>query len=169
MTREALLANERLTRETIAANERVARLGAIEEQRATSYVEMLRLLEKEGQAIESVVTRLESRTEPDYGQPQPRTTDRPPLTDRATIDALLAAFASQELTVRVESWSTAVDQFDEEYARLAFEYDQRGGDPNEPLDWESLNDLRGFAANEQRERREVAHQVSTELTSTKGD
>lgn len=165
MTRESLIVNERLTRDTLAANERLARENRVEDKRADSYLEILRMVEREGQALSSILTRLEARTEPDYGQPQPRTTERPPLSDRAGIDALLAAFGSRKLTARVESWSTAVEQFDEEYARLAFDWGQNAGDPNEPLDWDSLEELRGFMRNEQSERQEVARQVASELTS----
>jgi hypothetical protein len=165
MTREALATNERLTRETFAANERLTRENRIEDKRADAYLELLRLIEREGLALESTMTRLDARTEPDYGQAKPRTTDRPPLSERAAINALLVAFGSRALKLRVESWAEEVKQFDEEYERLAFDWTQNAGDPNEPIETGSLDGLRGVLLAEQQERREVARQIVDELTS----
>lgn len=165
MTREALATNERLTRETLAANERLTRENRIEDKRADAYLELLRLIEREGLALESTMTRLEARTEPDYGQATPRTTDRPPLSERAAISALLVAFGSPALKSHVESWAEAVKQFDDEYERLAFDWMQNVGDPNEPIESASLDGLRGVLLAEQQERREVARQIVDELTA----
>lgn len=65
----------------------------------------------------------------------------------------------------MESWSEAVRQFDEEYERLAFDWSQNAGDPNEPIDSGTLDGLRGVLRAEQAERREVARQIVEELTS----
>src|SRR4051794_15908707 len=43
MTRESLAVNERLTRDTLAANERLTRENRIEDKRADSYLEILRM------------------------------------------------------------------------------------------------------------------------------
>lgn len=163
MTREALATNEKLTRDTLAANERLASENRIEDKRTDAYLELLRLIEREGLAVESTMTRLDALTEPDYGQAKPRTTDRPPLSERAAINALLVAFGSQALKLRVESWADSVRQFDEEYDRLAFDWMQNMGDPNEPIETGSLDGLRAVLLAEQQERRAVGRQIVEEL------
>jgi len=165
MTRAALATNERLTLETLAANERLTRENRIEDKRADAYLELLRLIEREGLALESTIARLDAYTEPDYGQAKPRTTERPPLAERAAINALLAAFGSTVLKLRVEGWVEAVQQFDDEYDRLAFNWTQSAGDPDEPIERGSLDGLRGRLRSEQGERKEVARAIVEELTS----
>ncbi len=91
LTLASISANAKLTRETLAANERLSRENRVEDKRADAYLELLRLLEREGLALESTMVRLDASTEPDYGQAKPRTIERPPLSDRAAINALLAA------------------------------------------------------------------------------
>lgn len=158
-------ANERLTRETLSANERVTTQNRIEDKRADAYLELLRSIERKGLALESTLGWLDAGTEPDYGQPQPRRSERPPLSDRSAIRALLAALGSPALQLRTEAWFEKVKQFDDEYDSLAFDWLQNSDDPNEPIDRKSLDLIRAALQSEMTERREVAKQIVQELNS----
>ncbi len=156
--------NELMTRETLASNERVTHDNRVEDKRADAYVELLRLIEREAMALASTMEQLEHRTEPDYGQPSPRRIDRPPPYDRASLSALVAAFASPAVRQLIGQWSEVVASFDREHGRLQFEWEQ-SGDPQEPLDWTSLEGLRDVIRSEAVARQAIRERVVSELDS----
>jgi hypothetical protein len=85
-------------------------------RKTDAYLELLRIIEREGLWIETRADQLKSFTEDDpYGMlPKPKVAPGSVLTDRATIAALLAAFGADTVREACARWRQSVQAFEDE-------------------------------------------------------
>jgi hypothetical protein len=130
---------------------------------ADAYLELLRLVEQEGQWVEAKVSNLVTASEDELGIFKRMHVPTPDLADRSTAAALLAAVGSREVRLKHERWRKSVTTFEDAFAALQWEH-QEHGDPREPLTADDLFALvHEVHPVEQAARSELAEAIAREL------
>jgi len=99
-------------------------------RRAEAYVEVLRIAEARGLAVQDQMYNHTETGDDPYDRSAPKLPKRevhmPPRTDRATARALLAAFGTEDTRRAFEQWLSVVNAWEEKLARWAFESELNG-------------------------------------------
>jgi hypothetical protein len=115
----SVLNSNRIQR-TSAARERAAR-------RAEGFVELLRLVERRGLAVQDRIYNLTETTEDDDPFTiAPRDIDEPPRTDRAEMRALIAAYGSLATRAAFRNWLLAVDAWESKEQAWGIDWELSG-------------------------------------------
>ncbi len=111
-----------LTRESARESARLARETRVHQRLAESYLEVLRIVEREGQWIEATIKNWETAAdEADWGvSPEDRglglwervKVPEPAVTDRAVIAAQLAAFGSEHVRGFYIAWQSTIQKIE---------------------------------------------------------
>lgn len=89
----------------------LARENRLQQRLADSYVDVLRIVEREGLWLRAQLHNWEAATREDEYDPIPRMlVPSPALPDQATVAALLAAFGSDVVRAKYDDWRSTVDQ-----------------------------------------------------------
>lgn len=141
----------------------LARENRTQQRLADSYLDMLRIVEREGLALRAQVYNLDAAAREDKYDPIPRMhVPAPEVTDQATIAAILAAFGSTLVRDRYDAWRTTV--LDQETVLDVLRWNwQEAGDPMAPPTQEELAPLREAHDQQVRARAALADAVAGEL------
>lgn len=104
-----------------------ARNARIEERRASSYLEVAKIVARERQWLKATVSNLEIAVYDHYGVYSRIRLPEPLLTDRAVVSAHLAAFGSREVQQRHREWRDAADAITDEHEVLAWNHNENPG------------------------------------------
>lgn len=89
-----------------------------EERRADGYLQLLELVQRRGQAEQDLVTNIDRSTDIQLGTANFIQVDRHALSDDSQASALVAAFASPDVTTLHLDWRTAVEELHTQAALL---------------------------------------------------
>lgn len=140
----------------------LTREGRFEERRIDAYLEILRLVEHKTLWWERRLLRMEATGDPQYTygySTLPELPRAPEVDELATIDALLAAFGSEQLVESCEGWVTSTERLEELHEVAAWNYDG----PDSEIDPEDLASLRLGLSRLRDERRKVGLAVRHEI------
>ncbi|MGH3900864.1 MAG: hypothetical protein ACRDTA_21995 [Pseudonocardiaceae bacterium] len=155
------------------AHEEAARSDERTRQRlADSYLEVLRIVEREGQWVEASITNWTLAAEeqavfgpdPDYaGRPGFERVKmlEPAVTDRATIAAHLAAFGSANVCGLYQAWRSTITAIDTEESKHRWNTDQAYPEVPSLDDLKHLQDV--LHRNERAARQALANAIAKEL------
>lgn len=144
----------------------LTREGRFEERRIDAYLEILRLVEHKTLWWERNLLRTEATGDPQYTygySTLPELPRAPEVDELATIDALLAAFGSEELVESCAGWVTATERLDGLYEVAAWNYHENYHGPDTETDPKDLANLRLELSNLRHERRKVGLAVRREI------
>ncbi len=172
--REAVRWSRERDREEAAwAREDAARSEERTQQRlADSYLEVLRIVEREGQWAEASITNWKLAAEEAEVEPNPEARNwlpgfkrvkvpEPAVTDRATIAAHLAAFGSENVRRLYQTWRYTTTAIDTEEDALRWDADQNYPYPPSLDDLKRLRDV--LHPNEHAARQALADAIAEEL------
>lgn len=142
---------------------RLAREQRIQQRSADGYLQVLKLAEQEAQWLDAFVHNygLDDELE-QYGVDISIRVPEPAVSDRATANALLAAFGSSKVRAAHAAWRTAADSFDKlvKDIRVGF---QLNGPPYTIDDKEMSTLTKNLQPSERSARQALAEAVATEL------
>lgn len=93
-------------------------------RRADAYVEVLRIVETRGLAVQDQMWNFTETEDPAYNvQTRRRKVDAPPRSDRANARALLAAYGTHSSRAAFERWIQAVDSWENKMVDFQFQAD----------------------------------------------
>jgi hypothetical protein len=143
---------------------KTAEQGRVEQRSADGYLKILSLAEQEAQWLDSRVHNFGlDRKELEYGVVSRIILPKPELTDRATVSALIAAFASEQARTAHAAWRAAADALAQGIDDLIWNMTEHG-DPNENVPEEWLSPLtENLQPKEHAARRVLAEAVAHEL------
>lgn len=141
----------------------LARETRVQQRLADSYLDILKIVEREGLWLRAQLHNWEAASKEDQYDPIPRMRVPPPeLTDQATVSALLATFGSGRVREHYEAWRLTVVPVRDADADLRWNM-QESGDPNaEPSD-EDLSRLQVAHRAQVTARQALAEAVAGEL------
>ncbi len=145
--RECEREQTRWTREDAARSEE-----RTQQRLADSYLEVLRIVEREGQWIEASITNWKLAAEEAEVEPKPDARNwlpgfkrvkvpEPTVTDRATIAAHLAAFGSENVRTLYHAWRSTTTAIDAEEDALRWDADQNYPYPPSIRDLKDLQEV----------------------------
>jgi hypothetical protein len=140
----------------------LTREGRFEERRIDAYLEILRHVEHKTLWWERRHLRIEATGDPQYTyglSTLPGLPRAPEVDELATIDALLAAFGSEQLVESCEGWVNSSERLHGLHEVAAWNYDG----PDTDADPEDLANLRLGLSNLRDERRKVSLAVRREI------
>jgi hypothetical protein len=108
---------------TVQQSAKLARKTRVEQRLADSYLEVLRLVEREGQWVEARITNQEiaaAEAENFDSYPSRVKMSEPDVTDRATIAAHLAAFGSDNVRRLYPAWRSTITAIENEETTLSW-------------------------------------------------
>ena len=148
---------------TVWQSAKLARVARVQQRLAESYVEVLRIVEREGQWVEASITQLKVAVEGDeYGEQTRVRLPEPAVTDRATIAAHLAAFGSDNVRELYRAWRSAITAIETEEEMLREFYFENF--PEEEPSLKLKNLLKGpLQPKELAARRALADAIAEEL------
>jgi hypothetical protein len=152
---------------TTRKNVQIAREQRVQQRLGEGYLELLRLVEREGQWLQRKVAGFErfayDRYEWEAYEPKLRPLPEPEGTDGATIKAIVVAFGSPVVRSLHESWSRAVEAVNDERHGLIFEANE-SGDPDHRITVDDQKKLREeLAPAEAAARQALADAIAAEL------
>lgn len=165
--RECEREQTRWTREDAARSEE-----RTQQRLADSYLEVLRIVEREGQWIEASITNWKLAAEEAEVEPNPDARNwlpgfkrvkvpEPAVTDRATIAAHLAAFGSENVRRLYQAWRSTTTAIDAEEDALRWDADQNYPYPPSIRDLKDLQEV--LQPEELAARQALADAVAEEL------
>jgi len=101
----------------------------VQQRLAEAYLELLKLVEREGQWVQQGIEHLEASAYDKYdfvNAFQVRTVSEPTKMDAVTMVAIVAAFGSQSVRECHKAWRMAVDDIDLEHRILQWNWEQNG-------------------------------------------
>jgi hypothetical protein len=154
-------------------NANLARETRTQQRLADSYLEVLRIVEREGQWVEASITNLKLTVEeaqflPPHPEPwdyvdgfkRVKVPEEPAITDRAIIAAHLATFGSPNVRRLYQAWRFTITEIDieEDLVRDSFEVN-----PGEAPDLIVLKNLKVLQPKELAARQALADAIAEEL------
>jgi hypothetical protein len=128
------------------------------QRRAEAYVELLRVVERRGLAIQDDMYNLTETEDDDFPVSMPRRTiDEPPRSDRAEALALVTAHGTAAIRDALDAWIHAIDAW--QHKRDGFSYDYQ---LNGPYTLES-SDAEPERTNEIAARRALGESINAAL------
>jgi hypothetical protein len=119
---------------TARQNAKLARETRTQQRLADSYLEVLRIIEREGQWVDASITNWKLAAEEAEIEPDPGARDwlpskrvkvlEPAVTDRATIAAHLAAFGSTKVRRLYLAWRSTVTAIEHEEDALSWDAEE---------------------------------------------
>lgn len=101
---------------SVRQSAKLARETRTQQRLAESYLEVLRIVVREGQWVEATITNWEMAAEEAElghgGVGREKVSPEPAVTDRATIAAHLAAFGSDNVRTRYKAWRSIIEDFE---------------------------------------------------------
>lgn len=158
-------------------NAKLARETRTHQRLADSYLEVLRIVEREGQWIEARITNVKIAIEEwatvgadavvnpevveEAGFNRVKRPPEPAVTDRAAIAAHLAAFGSPKVRGLYQDWRSTATAIDTEYNTVDYNANVNYPDPTLGLD--DLKHLDELGNQELAERQKLADAIAGEL------
>jgi hypothetical protein len=136
LARESARHSTKLARESAAESAKLARETRVQQRLGESYLEVLRIVEREAQCVAASITnwKLAVEEEAEFGIDavidghvtgfERVKVPEPAVTDRATIAALLAAFGSPNVRELYEAWRSTIAAIDTEEEVLRWDCQQ---------------------------------------------
>ena len=122
---------------TTAMTLRAARRGRLTERRNDAFLELITLVEREGQFTEADYAYYRYRkSSQDIPIPPAKPKDEPSETDRARASALVAAYGTEAVESKYKAWRDALQAIQSEYQQLTHSHD--GEDYIPPKEWQKL-------------------------------
>jgi hypothetical protein len=128
---------------TARLTSRTARDTQVRQRRSEAYLELLRLVEREGLWVHHGIDRFEAKAYDRYDYinwTQRPSVPEPPVTDRAAMTALLSAFGTDAVRERHKAWRQSVTDIEEEENTLRWNWEQ-DGDPEAGIGLDQLQRL----------------------------
>ncbi|WP_448812091.1 hypothetical protein [Agromyces bauzanensis] len=130
------------------------------QRRAEAYVDLLRVVERRGLALQDDMYNLTETEDDDFPATMPRrAVDAPPRSDRAEALALVAAYGTPAIGRALDAWIKVVDDWERKRDGFDFEYQLNGPRTLGPKDAEPER------VNEITARRALGESVSAALKS----
>lgn len=142
-------------------NGKLVREGRVQERRIDAYLQLLRLVERHTLWIERSMQGAEVTGDP-YAD-APKLPVDPDPAELATIDALVAAFASEKLRRVILQWRTAAAEFDGLLKVAAWNWEQDYSGPDTPTHPRDLDNLRAQCHVVTEERSAVEAVIAQEI------
>lgn len=141
----------------------LARETRVQQRLADSYLDVLKIVEREGLWLRAQFYNWEAASKEDDYDPIPRMKVPPPeLSDQATVSALLATFGSQQVRDRYEAWRSSVQKLQDANANLNWNM-QEVGDPDAQPSAEDLLPMQIAQEAQVKARQALAQAVAFEL------
>lgn len=122
---------------TTAMTLRAARRGRLTERRNDAYLELITLVEREGQFTEADYAYYwYSKSSEDIPIPPAKPKDEPSEIDKARASALVAAYGTEAVESKYKAWRGSLLAIQSEYQQLAHAHDGEKYIP--PEDWQKL-------------------------------
>jgi hypothetical protein len=107
--------------------QRAASAGQRAARRAAGFVDLLRLVERRGLAVQDRIYNLtETTNDDDPFTVPPRHIDEPPRSDRAEMRALMAAYGTTATRAALQDWLDAVDRWSAKELSWAIAWELNG-------------------------------------------